>query len=125
VFITQSKQPIAGLSLCLIATNISGVMAAWVQQAERAREVLRNSVRKEWLLSPSQCPPATRMNVLGVPEECGMLTPQEITITNSDATGLVQKMAVGEWTAEQVTIAYLKRATIGHQLVSICPMVDG
>ncbi|KFZ24298.1 hypothetical protein V502_01222 [Pseudogymnoascus sp. VKM F-4520 (FW-2644)] len=36
----------------------------------------------------------------------------------ADATGLVETMAKGTWTAEEVTIAFLKRATIGHQLLN-------
>ncbi|EHL00111.1 putative amidase [Glarea lozoyensis 74030] len=39
-------------------------------------------------------------------------------IEQTDATGLVEKMGVGEWTAEQVLIAFTKRATIGHQLLN-------
>jgi len=46
-----------------------------------------------------------------------MLTETELQITETDATGLVESMAGGTWTAEEVVIAFLKRATIGHQLV--------
>ncbi|EXJ88081.1 hypothetical protein A1O1_05009 [Capronia coronata CBS 617.96] len=92
---------------------------AWESKAEKARERLARSVPKKWLLEKSELPSPTRLNVMGVPEESGRLTPEEIQITNSDASGLVKRMSTGEWTAEQVTIAYLKRATIGHQLLNM------
>lgn len=93
-------------------------ISAWELEAEKCRKILRESIPTQWLLPVDKMPSPDRLNVLGVPEESGLLSAREIEITSSDATGLVSKMGSGKWTAEEVTIAYLKRATIGHQLVS-------
>ena len=90
---------------------------SWESQAQIARDVLDKSIQKQWLLPAHQLPAAERTNVLDVPRECGLLTEKELEITETDATGLVENMAVGAWTAEEVLVAFLKRATIGHQLV--------
>lgn len=71
----------------------------------------------DFKLPLDQLPSIDRLDVLNVPEETGRLSHREIEITDCDGTHLVAKMAAGLWTAEEVTIAYLKRATIGQQLV--------
>lgn len=90
----------------------------WEAEAEKSRKVLEDSIPKQWLLPQEKLPSLDRVNVLAVPEESGLLSQRELEITGSDATSLVRHMGAGEWTAEEVTIAFLKRATIGHQLVS-------
>jgi hypothetical protein len=40
-------------------------------------------------------------------------------MTEQNAAGLLSRYQSGEWSVEQVTIAFLKRATIGQQLVSL------
>jgi amidase len=89
----------------------------WNIKAEKCRKILRESIPQQWLLPEDKLPPKSRLNVFGVPEECGFLSSKELAITACDATGVVKMMASGDWTAEEVTIAFLKRATIGHQLV--------
>jgi hypothetical protein len=91
----------------------------WEAQAQICRDILDNSIPKQWLLPADQLPSPERTNVLDIPRECGILTERELQITETDATGLVETMAKGIWTAEEVTIAFLKRATIGHQLVGL------
>ena len=43
----------------------------------------------------------------------------ELEMTDQDATSLLTKYQSGEWTVRAVLIAFLKRATIGQQLVSL------
>jgi amidase len=93
-------------------------MPAWEAEAEKSRTVLANSIQTQWLLPEDKLPPAERLNVLDIPRESGLLSEKELEITESDASKLVRKMGAGDWSAEEVTIAFLKRATIGHQLVS-------
>jgi len=90
----------------------------WQKQAQVAREILEKSIQKQWLLPADKLPSPDRLNVIDVPRECGRLSQEELQMTETDATGLVEKMSLGEWTAEAVLTAFLKRATIGHQLVS-------
>jgi amidase len=78
-------------------------------------------IPKEWLLPQDYSSYTNRMDV---PITCGILSDEEINITsNFDATALLKKLRSGVWTAEQVTVAFCKRAAIAHQLV--CLMLCG
>ena len=101
-----------------MGSMVSKSANTWEVEAEKSRKVLRESIQQKWLLPQDKLPSSNRLNVLSVPEESGLLTGKELEITESDATHLVERMGAGEWSAEEVTIAFLKRATIGHQLVS-------
>ena len=64
-------------------------------------------------------PDPSVLNVIDVPRRCGLLSDEELSITEDySATQLVARIASGQWTAEQVTRAYLKRAGIAHQLTN-------
>lgn len=77
----------------------------------------QSKIPKEWLL-PKSYHGAT--NFIDVPLTCGVLSDAECNITsNFDATALLEKLKSGEWSAEQVTVAFCKRAAIAHQLVRI------
>jgi amidase len=74
-------------------------------------------IPKEWLISPETYRDAT--NVFHVPVTCGVLSDIECKITSDhDATALLEKLNAGIWSAEQVTVAFCKRAAIAQQLVS-------
>lgn len=90
---------------------------SWEDQAQVCRDILAQSIPRQWLLPADKLPSAERTNFLEIPRESGILTETELQITETDATGLVESMAGRTWTAEEVVIAFLKRATIGHQLV--------
>ncbi|KAL2061684.1 hypothetical protein VTL71DRAFT_7061 [Oculimacula yallundae] len=92
--------------------------ANWEAQAEKSRKVLRDSIQQQWLLPQDKIPSPDRLRVLSIPEESGLLTVKELEITESNATQLVEEMGAGNWSAEEVTIAFLKRATIGHQILN-------
>ena len=56
-------------------------------------------------------------NVTGVPRECGILTKDELEITeNYDAVGLAEAIATKKFSAVAVATAFSKRAIIAHQL---------
>ncbi|CRG84584.1 hypothetical protein PISL3812_01849 [Talaromyces islandicus] len=56
-------------------------------------------------------------DVSGIPASCGILTPEEIEITESnDAVSLAEAISSRKYTAVTVAIAYSKRAIIAHQL---------
>ncbi|KAF1995128.1 amidase [Amniculicola lignicola CBS 123094] len=76
-----------------------------------------NKIPKEWLIAPETFHEAT--NVLKVPFTCGVLTDVEYRITSDhDATAVLEKLKAGIWSAEQVTVAFCKRAAISQQLVN-------
>lgn len=56
-------------------------------------------------------------NVSNVPKTCGLLTPEEVNITEKyDATGLAEAVATKSLSAVEVATAFSKRAIIAHQL---------
>jgi amidase len=62
-------------------------------------------------------------NVLDVPRTCGILNEREIKITEEyDAVAIVEGIKARELSAEEVTVAFCKRAAIAQQLVYISPL---
>ncbi|KZM28835.1 Amidase [Ascochyta rabiei] len=94
-------------------------VADWRQLALSKRVSTFNKIPHEWLLPIEQASQYTETNaisVLDVPRSCGILTQQELDITeNYDATELVQHMASGKLTSVDVVTAFCKRAAIAHQ----------
>jgi amidase len=90
----------------------------WEVEANKCKEILASSIPKQWLVPESKLPPATQLNVINFPRESGMLTDKELAITETTATGLVEKMGKGELSAEEVVVAFLKKSVLGQQLVS-------
>lgn len=90
----------------------------WELKAQVARDILAKSIKHEWLLPADKLPSKNRLNVIGMARESGILSEKELEITESDATDLVNRMGQGKLKAEEVLVAFAKRATIGHQLVS-------
>jgi amidase len=75
----------------------------------------QSRIPKEWLLPDTY---HGLSNVMDVPLTCGVLSDVERDITsNFDATALLEKLKDCVWSAEQVTVAFCKRATIAYQLV--------
>jgi amidase len=75
-------------------------------------------IRDEWKISKKL---SLGNNVLQVPKTCGILNEREISITeDNDAVDLVEKIRQQEFTAEEVTVAFCKRAAIAQQLVNSC-----
>jgi len=88
-------------------------------RAIAAEKRLQRSDRipRDWLIDPELYRGTT--NVLHVPATCGILDTIELDITsNHDATALLEKLKGGLWSAEQVTLAFCKRAAVAQQLVS-------
>ena len=54
-----------------------------------------------------------------MPASSGILSEKELTITLCDATEIIQNIHAGTWTAEDVCLAFCKRAAIAQQLVRI------
>lgn len=90
----------------------------WEVEANKCKELLANSVPKQWMIPKDKLPTAEELNVVDFPRKSGLLTEKELSITEMSATALVAAMGKAELTAEEVVVAFLKRATIGHQLVS-------
>lgn len=89
------------------------------QAISTAKKLQRQSkIPKEWLLPSDRYHAAT--NIMEVPAICGILSDVECEITSDfDATALLEKLKDGVWSAEQVTVAFCKRAAIAQQLVCL------
>ncbi|CAF4811728.1 unnamed protein product, partial [Rotaria sp. Silwood1] len=79
--------------------------ATAIQQILEIRDA---SIPKDSLLGNAM-PDSSVLDVTNIPRQCGLLSNDEITITeNYTATQLVNLLAKGQLTAEQVIRAYLK-----------------
>jgi amidase len=88
----------------------------WQSLCVARRKKQFDSIPSEWLIDP---PPAQRLNVIDVPQECGLLTTRELEITETvDVELLLRKLSSAEWSSVEVTTAFYKRAIIAQQLVS-------
>lgn len=65
---------------------------------------------------PSSIIQAPPKNVTSIPATCGILSPEELEITEYDAVSLLEAIAIRKYTAVAVTQAFCKRAIIAHQL---------
>ena len=91
--------------------------AVWQSIARRKKQEQSNLIPKDWTLKIR--PTANCNDVLAVPRECGLLSDQEIQITeNYDATTLVKELAARRLKSVDVVTAFCKRAAIAQQLVS-------
>ncbi|KAF5252860.1 hypothetical protein FANTH_2184 [Fusarium anthophilum] len=87
-------------------------------------ETLRTSILEEFgstvpdeLRLPKSLIDNPPKNVTNIPKTCGILTDQEIDITeNYDATALAAAIASRKFTSVAVVTAFAKRAIIAHQL---------
>ncbi|KAF8509845.1 general amidase [Gautieria morchelliformis] len=73
------------------------------------------SIPQEWLVPP---PSEDRLNVIAFPRESGLLSPTELTITESTVETLLANLASSTWTSVDVTRAFYKRAILAHQAVN-------
>ena len=91
--------------------------APWQLIARRKQLEQSNAIPQDWTLKTR--PAASRKNVLAIPRECGILSAQEIEITEKyDATALVKELAAKRLKSVDVVTAFCKRAAIAQQLVS-------
>ncbi|KAK5135972.1 hypothetical protein LTR08_004430 [Meristemomyces frigidus] len=95
----------------------------WTDVAAKAQTKLINSIPAEWRIPYNQLPPDEQLDVTSFPKQSGLLTDEELKITESFATEIVGAVAAGEWTAEEVTRAFCKRAAIAHQVTRCLTVV--
>ncbi|OGE47725.1 hypothetical protein PENARI_c038G07466, partial [Penicillium arizonense] len=91
---------------------------SWEIEANKCKEILANSIPKQYVAAESALPGGEELHVADFCRKSGLLSENELAITESTATDLVAKMGKGALSAEEVVIAFLKRATIGQQLLN-------
>ncbi|KND93498.1 Acetamidase [Tolypocladium ophioglossoides CBS 100239] len=86
----------------------------WKGLAEEKRSRLDEAIREEWRIKTQPTGPS----VMNYPRDGGILSGDELPITESSAADLVQKMANGELTSVAATLAFCKRAALAQQLLN-------
>jgi amidase len=87
----------------------------WKERVADKRRRQQEAIPDDWRIS---APGADVLNVTAVPENCGLLSAEELEITNTaDVAILLEKLASGAWSSVQVTTAFYKRAIVAQQLV--------
>ncbi|KAL1629946.1 hypothetical protein SLS54_000805 [Diplodia seriata] len=88
----------------------------WQDIAAAKREAILASIPNEYII-PDPPTPEQQRDVTGAFVH-QWLSAREIEITETDAPGIVAKTAAGEWSAVEVTKAFIHRASIAHQLTN-------
>jgi amidase len=91
--------------------------AKWEKVAAGKRAVLAESIPSEYRIPQDKIPPESQLDVTTWPKESGWFTTKELEITESTASHILKKIASKAWSAEDVTVAFCKRAAAAQQLV--------
>ncbi|KAF5529758.1 acetamidase-A, partial [Fusarium napiforme] len=86
----------------------------WKSLAAKKKGELEATIPQEWRIKNFP----TDNSVMSFPKDSGILTSEELVITESPATELVQDLAAGKLTSVAVTTAFCKRAALAYQLAS-------
>jgi amidase len=89
----------------------------WEEIAAGKRAALLSSIPKEWLIPANIKPPDSQRDVTSFPKDSGWFTQNELDITSLAAVELLRRLVSAEWSSEEVTLAFCKRAAAAHQLV--------
>ncbi|CCH45911.1 hypothetical protein BN7_5498 [Wickerhamomyces ciferrii] len=114
--VDHSKEPLL-TSLSAYKGDKARYEKEWVPKIKAYNKKLNDAIPKEYL-APESLVPAdldnAAFNATTVPEK--VLDDQSIKITNLTATEIATKVAKRELTSLEVITAFIKRATIAHQL---------
>lgn len=89
---------------------------SWETIAEAAQAALLRSIPERWRLDVNKY--KSMSDVTSVPYTCGLLTDDQLKITELTATEIVRHLETRELKAVQVLEAFAARTAIAHQLVS-------
>jgi amidase len=88
----------------------------WSIIANRRRELILSKIPAEWLVGATE---TAVSSVMHMPETSGIMTAEELAITELLAADLVKAIRDRTYTAMAVTIAFCKRAAIAHHIVRL------
>lgn len=86
----------------------------WETRAAEKKTRIDASIPDEWRIET----PQSGVSVMSCAKESGILSADELAITESSATDIVKGIAAGDLTSVAVTTAFCKRAALAHQLVN-------
>jgi amidase len=117
ILLTSSPSPLLQPHFVpLSSLKISDTMA-WQKIAEDKKARIATSIPEEWRIKFLP----TDDSVMLYPSQSGIMSSDELAITESSAVDLVAGLATGKLTSVAVTMAFCKRAAIAHQLVRMPP----
>lgn len=90
---------------------------SWEQIAARKRAQRDQAVMK-WYPGPADGLILKGTYVRDIPYRCGLLSEEQLCITESSPTQLLRNLASNFWSAETVIRAFIARATIAHHLTN-------
>lgn len=93
-------------------------MKWWAKDVRICLDIRDQSIPKEYLLPEDKLPPKDQNDVLNVPRNSGILTDEEIRMTEQDVPQLLEAYRSKTWTVRQVVTAFLKQAVIVNQLTN-------
>jgi len=94
----------------------------WKSLATAKREAILQSIPEKWRIA--KIPTAEEQKDVTGAYAQRFLDQKEIEITETDAAGIAEKVAAGEWSAVEVTGAFCHRASVAHQLVRKCQSME-
>lgn len=130
---TSNFTSVPNLHLHLNPLLQSWIMAlpSWKVAIRRKQDSLQNLMPAEWRISADSIPstsvlpnvPSTSVlpNVMQLVLQ--HLHPSEISITEKSADDVLQAIAIGDLSSQEVLRAFCHRASLAHQLVSKCPSI--
>lgn len=90
---------------------------SWESIATKAQGAIRAAIPEKWKLPKTEVEGLQSKCVLNIPRTCGLLTADQLNITEQTATELLAKLARGKLSSTDVVEAFCARAAIAHQLV--------
>lgn len=90
----------------------------WEETAADKKERIEKTIPDEWRIKSKD----VGDSVMDYPAMSGIMSDEELAITNSTAVDLVAKLAKGQMKSVAVTRAFCKRAALAHQLVIMFSM---
>ena len=91
-------------------------MEDWESRAKAKRDAVNGLIPAAWRITAPIPSAEEQRDVTGEYIQ-QFLSPREVAITETDATGIVSNTCSGTWTAREVTEAFCHRAALAHQLV--------
>lgn len=90
----------------------------WEELVEKKRKALAELIPEKWRISVDKLPSASQHSVISYPETSGLLSDEELTITQLTIENLAERIASRKYSAVQVCEAFCHRAAIAQQLVN-------
>ncbi|TKY90030.1 hypothetical protein EX895_000028 [Sporisorium graminicola] len=95
--------------------------SSWKDVAAAKVQSRLASIPAQWRLPASvlgEIDASSGTDVRTIPASCGILTAEELAITETPVGEVLAKLRSRTWTSEAVTTAFCKRAAIAHQLTN-------